>query len=165
MSLLRGRLRFRLRHETAEGTAAGVYGLIVGSSVLVTAHAETAYQLDIIVLVTLTIYWAAERYARIVAERIHEGHRPAWHVVREQLTSGWEIISLSVLPLLALLLARAVGARLNMAILVALICSTVLLGATGWYMGAKLSQAERVASALVATTFGAVMIALKILLH
>jgi hypothetical protein len=46
------------------------------------AHATLA------VLVTLTIYWAAERYARIVAERIHEGHAPRWHTLREQLTCG-----------------------------------------------------------------------------
>ena len=37
---VRGRLRFRLRHETAEGTAAGVYGLIVGSSVLLENQRE-----------------------------------------------------------------------------------------------------------------------------
>ncbi|MCU7726001.1 hypothetical protein ODJ79_19935 [Actinoplanes sp. KI2] len=162
---VRSRLRFRLRHETAEGTAAGVYGLIVGSSVLLTAHAETAYKLDIIVIVTLTIYWVAERYAKIVAERIHEGHRPAWHVVREQLTGGWEIISLTVLPLLTLLLATALGAGLSLAILLALICSTILLGAVGWYMGSQLEPAERAVSTLVATAFGVVMIALKILLH
>jgi len=155
----------RLRQETAEGTAAGVYGIIVSSSVLVTAHAETAVKLDIIVVVTLMIYWAAERYARIVAERIHEGHRPTWHVVREQLASGWEIISLSVLPLLVLLLARAVGAELNGAILAALICATVLLGAAGWRMGAKLTPTERTVSTLIAATFGMIMIALKILLH
>ena len=162
---VRGRLWIRLRHETAEGTAAGIYGVIVSSAVLVTAHAETAYKLDIIVVVTLAIYWAAERYARIVAERIHEGHRPTWHVVREQLASGWEIISLSVLPLLVLLLARAVGAELNGAILAALICATVLLGAAGWRMGAKLTPTERTVSTLIAATFGMIMIALKILLH
>ena len=155
----------RLRQETAEGTAAGVYGIIVSSSVLVTAHAETAVKLDIIVVVTLMIYWAAERYARIVAERIHEGHRPTWHVVREQLTSGWEIISLSVLPLLVLLVARAVVAGLNLAILAALVCATLLLGAAGWRMGARLTPAERTASTLVAAAFGAIMIVLKILLH
>ena len=133
---------------------------------LVTAHAETAFvKLDVIVVVTLMIYWAAERYARIVAERIHEGHRPTWHVVREQLTSGWEIISLSVLPLLVLLAARAFGAGLNWAILIALICGTVLLGVAGWRMGAKLTPAERAVSTLVAATFGIIMIVLKILLH
>jgi len=161
----RGRLRIRLKHEDAEGTAAGIYGLIVSSSVLVTAHAETAYKLDIIVVVTLIIYWVAERYAKIVAERIHEGRRPPWHTIRNQLTSGWEIMGLSLLPLLVLLLARAVGAGMNLAILCALITSTLLLGLAGWRMGERLTSAERAVSTLVAGTFGAVMIVLKILLH
>jgi len=86
-------------------------------------------------------------------------------VVREQLTSGWEIISVSVLPLLVLLVARAVGAGLNLAILAALVCATLLLGAAGWRMGARLTPAERTASTLVAAAFGAIMIVLKILLH
>ncbi|WP_433383949.1 hypothetical protein ACQPZX_22760 [Actinoplanes sp. CA-142083] len=158
-------LRIRLTHETAEGTAAGIYGIIVSSAVLVTAHAETAYKLDIIVLVTLIIYWLAERYARIVAERIHEGHRPRWNSVRQQLTTGWEIMSASLVPLLVLLLARAAGAGMNLAILCALITSTLLLCLAGWRMGARLTPAERVVSTLVAGAFGGVMIFLKILLH
>ena len=159
------RWRIRLTNERVEGTAAGIYGIIVGSAVLVTAHAETAYKLDIIVVVTLLIYWLAERYARIVAERIHEGHRPGWHTVRAQLTSGWEIMSASLVPLLVLLLARGVGAGMNLAILLALITSTMLLGLAGWRMGARLSPGERVVSTLVAATFGAIMVVLKILLH
>ena len=162
---VRGRLWIRLRHETAEGTAAGIYGVIVSSAVLVTAHAETAYKLDIIVVVTLAIYWAAERYARVVAERIHEGHRPPWHTVREQLTGGWEIMSASALPLLVLLLARALGAGMNLAILAALITGTLLLCLAGWRMGERLTAAERAVSTLVAGMFGIAMIVLKILLH
>jgi positive regulator of sigma E activity len=65
----------RLRHKTEEATASGIYGLIVGAAVLVASHATTAVRTVIAVLVTLTIYWLAERYARIVAERIHEGQR------------------------------------------------------------------------------------------
>jgi hypothetical protein len=162
---VRGRLRIRLKHEDAEGTAAGVYGLIVSSSVLVTAHADKAYKLDIIVVVTLIIYWVAERYAKIVAERIHEGHRPPWHTVRDQLTSGWEIMSASALPLLVLLLARAVGAGMNLAILAALVTGTLLLCLAGWRMGERLTAAERAVSTLVAGMFGVAMIVLKILLH
>jgi hypothetical protein len=160
-----GRLRIRLKHEDAEGTAAGVYGLIVSSSVLVTAHADKAYKLDVIVVCTLMIYWIAERYARIVAERIHEGHRPPWHTVRDQLARGWEIMSASLLPLIVLLLARAAGAGMNLAILCALIAGTLLLCLAGWRMGERLKPAERLVSTLVAGTFGVGMIMLKILLH
>jgi hypothetical protein len=160
-----GRLRIRLTHETAEGTAAGIYGVIVSAAVLVTAHAETATALDIIVIVTLFIYWAAERYARIVAERIHEGRRPRWRDVRAQLTSGWEIMSASLLPLLVLLVATATGVALGHAVIAALVCSTLLLCLAGWRMGASLNRGERVVSTLVAGMFGVVMIVLKILLH
>ena len=159
------RLRIRLTHETAEGTAAGIYGIIVGAAVLVTAHAETAAALDIIVIVTLTIYWVAERYARIVAERIHEGRRPSWRTVRAQLTSGWEIMSASLLPLLTLLVMSAAGTALSTAVIVALVCSTLLLCVAGWRMGATLHPGERVASTVVAGMFGVVMIGLKVLLH
>jgi hypothetical protein len=160
-------MRVRLTQETAEGTAAGVYGVIVSSAVLVTAHAETAVATDLIVLVTLAVYWAAERYARIVAERIHEGHRPNRQAIRAQLTSGWEIISASLLPLLVLLLVSLLGAGLNAAALAALACSTGLLCLAGWRMGAdgRLTLGERVASTLVAGAFGAAMVALKVLLH
>ena len=61
-------------------------------------------------LVTLTIYWGAERYARIVAERIHEGHRPSWTSVRHQLTHGWEMVTASTLPLLTLAIMTFLGA-------------------------------------------------------
>jgi hypothetical protein len=160
-------IRIRLTHETAEGTAAGIYGVIVTSAVLVTAHARTAYATDVIVLVTLFVYWAAEKYAKLVAERIHEGHRPGWGTVRRQLASGWEIMSASVVPLVVLLLVRAVGAPLNVAVLVALICCTLLLCLAGWRMGTggRLTPGERVVSTLVAGAFGMAMIALKIALH
>jgi hypothetical protein len=146
---------------------AGIYGVIVSSAVLVTAHARTALAADLIVLVTLAVYWSAERYARIVAERIHEGHRPSRQTIREQLTSGWEIVSASLLPLLVLLLVRLFGAELDTAVLAALACATGLLCLAGWRMGAegRLTPAERVVSTLVAGAFGVAMIALKILLH
>jgi hypothetical protein len=160
-------IRIRLTHDTAEGTAAGIYGVIVTSAVLVTAHARTAYATDLIVLVTLFVYWAAEKYARLVAERIHVGHRPSWRTVRRQLASGWEIMSASVVPLVVLLLVRVAGAALSIAILIALICCTLLLCLAGWRMGTggRLTPGERVVSTLVAGAFGMVMIALKIALH
>lgn len=157
----------RLTHETTEGTASGIYGVIVCAAMLVTSHAERAWREVLAVLVTLTIYWVAERYARIVAERIHEGRRPARHTVRRQLTGGWEIVTASILPLLVLTLVRLGGARIETAEFAALACSTALLCAAGWRMGAhgRLTTAERLMSATTAGTFGAAMILLKALLH
>ena len=157
----------RLTHETAEGTASGIYGVIVCAAMLVTSDADRAWREVIAVLVTLTIYWAAERYARIVAERIHEGHRPTWHTVRRQLTSGWEIVTASTLPLLVLVVGRLAGMRIESAEYAALACTTLLLCVAGWRMGAggRLTTVERLVSTVTAGAFGAAMIVLKALLH
>ncbi|MDI6105255.1 hypothetical protein QLQ12_42400 [Actinoplanes sp. NEAU-A12] len=162
-----GSIWVRFRHDTEEATASGVYGLIIGGAVLAASHAERAARVVIAVLATLTIYWAAERYARIVAERIHEGHRPAWHTVRRQLTTGWEMVTASGLPLLVLIGFRSAGARLATAEIAALVCTTALLCLSGWRIGAggRLTPRERLVSTLVAGTFGAALIVLKTLLH
>lgn len=157
----------RLRYESEEATASGIYGMIVGAAVLVASHAPTAGRTVLAVLATLIIYWLAERYARIVAERIHAGHRPTWHTVRRQLTTGWEMITASALPLLVLISVKAGGGSLEKAIFAALVCTTVLLCLAGWLIGAngRLNPGERMVSMLVAGAFGATLIVLKTLLH
>ncbi|MFI1996382.1 hypothetical protein [Actinoplanes sp. NPDC020271] len=161
------RTRIRLTHETAEATASGIYGIIVGAAVLVTAHKVAAWREVLAVVVTLIVYWVAERYARIVADRIHEGHRPAWHVVREQLTSGWEIITASLVPLVVLIVVRASGAALLTAEILSLTTSTLLLCLAGWRIGSggRLTTGERIVSTVVAGAFGIALILLKTLLH
>ena len=119
------------------------------------------------VLVTLLVYWGAERYARLVAQRIHDGHRPSAHQVREQLTTGWEMVTASLLPLAVLVVVRILGASLNTAILADLLCSTMLLFLYGWEIGRSghLRTWERLLSASIAGLFGVAMIVLKGLLH
>ena len=60
--------RRMLAEETR--TANGIYGIIVGSAVLVSVHGSTVTQLAVAVLGTLVIYWVAERYAHVMARRI-----------------------------------------------------------------------------------------------
>jgi drug/metabolite transporter (DMT)-like permease len=153
--------------ESEEATASGIYGVIVSAAVMSASHAEKAYQVIIAVLFTLTIYWGAERYARIVAERIHEGHRPSWTTVRHQLTHGWEMVTASTLPLVVLAVLSVLGAELVTAVLAALVCSTLLLCVAGWAVGrhGRLTPRERVVSTVVAGMFGVVFIVLKTFLH
>ena len=156
-----------MARATEEGTAAGIYGIIVCASVMAASHARTAVAVDVAVLVTLVIYWGAERYARLVAQRIHDGHRPNRSQLRHQLTTGWEMVSATTVPLVVLVIVRLFGAELYVAILSALACSTVLLAAAGWEVGAdeKLTRAERLVSAATAAAFGGALIVLKMLLH
>jgi hypothetical protein len=150
-----------------EGTAAGIYGIIVSAAVMVASHGRIAAAIVLSVVVTLVIYWAAERYARIVAERIHEGHRPSRHTLRVQLTSGWEMITASTLPVAVLVVVRVLGADLHAAVLWALTCSTGLLCWAGWRVGrdGRLTPVERLVSTAVAGVFGAGLVLLKTSLH
>lgn len=157
----------RRRHPSEESTATAIYGIIVSAAVMAASHVDTAAALVAAVLVALLTYWAAERYSRLVAERIHDGRRPTWAEVRRQLTSGWEMVTASFLPLLVLAAARLLGADLYVAVLVALLCSTLLLCLAGWAIGAQghLTRVERVGTAAVAGLFGVALVVLKALLH
>ena len=157
----------KMRHQDREATASGIYGVIVSAAVMSASHAEKAYQVIVAVLVTLTIYWGAERYARIIAERIHEGRRPSWTSVRHQLTHGWEMVTASALPLVTLAVMTVLGAELGTAVLTALLCSTLLLCVAGWGIGrgGRLSTGERLVSTVVAGMFGVFFVLLKTFLH
>ncbi|BFU43234.1 hypothetical protein [Krasilnikovia sp. MM14-A1004] len=153
--------------EAQEATTAGIYGVIISAAVMAAAHQPTVPATVVAVLVTLVIYWAAERYARIVAERIHVGHRPRWHSLRQQLTGGWEMVTASLFPLLVLMIAYWFGATQRTSIFWALITSTVLLCIAGWRVGrnGRLTTRERLVSSAIAGVFGLTMIALKSILH
>jgi hypothetical protein len=163
----RGLGRLTPSGNTEEATAAGVYGVIVSASVMTASHASTAVAVDAAVLVTMIIYWSAERFARVVAGRIHSGHRPDRRELRRELTTGWQIVSASVLPLIVLVVTRLLGRPLDQAILAALVCCTLLLCLAGWEMGrhGQLSRLERLVVTAVAGSFGFLMIVLKSLLH
>lgn len=152
---------------SAEETAAGIYGIIIGAAVMAASHAPSAVRMVAAVFVTLTVYWSAERFARLVAERIHEGRRPVRREVLKQLTTGWELVTASWVPPLALVVARFAGWSLDAAVMVALGCSTMILCLAGWEMGrhGQLTTLERLVTAAVAGTFGVLMIVLKTLLH
>jgi hypothetical protein len=151
----------------AESTAAGIYGVIVSAAVMAASHAARVLAVAVATLVTLAIYWSAERYARLVAERIHDGRRPSWRQVRQELSRGWAIVTASILPLVVLLVTSLSGVNLYGAVLAALTCSTVLLCLAGWEIGRDggLTTRERLISASVAGVFGLGMVVLKALLH
>jgi hypothetical protein len=159
--------RLGLTRATEESTAAGVYGLIVSAAVMAASHASTAAAMIVAVLVTLAVYWAAERYSRLVAERIHAGHRPTWRQTRRQLTAGWEMVAASGLPLAVLAVLRLAGVDLWHAVLWAMACATLLLCLAGWEVGrhGQLTTVERLVSTVVAGVFGVALILLKALLH
>jgi hypothetical protein len=150
-----------------ESTAAGIYGVIVSAAVMAASHAERILAVAVAVLVTLVVYWTAERYARLVAARIHDGQRPDWGHVRHELTHGWDMMTASAIPLIVLAVGGLLRAPVYNTVLTALVVSTALLCLAGWEIGrdGRLTTRERVVSACVAGLFGAAMVLLKTLLH
>ena len=153
--------------EEEARTAHGIYGLIVGSAVMATAQGDAVVRLAVAVLVTLLIYWVAERYAHLMARRIALGRRLTRPELRRELSHGWELVTASYLPLIVLVGSHLLGADLTGSVLSALVCSTVLLCLSGWRVGreAQLGLSQRLLSTSIAGAFGVVMIALKTLLH
>jgi hypothetical protein len=155
-----------IRRSAARRRSAGIYGTIVASAVLAAggAHLRTA-ALAVTVVVTLLVYWAAEGYAELLGEHAHAGRLPTWAHVRASLAAIWPMVSASYVPLLALLVARVLGADTKTAATVALVVAIALLLVQGW-VGGKASQLRGLrllAVTLIAGAFGVVMVLLKLL--
>ena len=148
-------------------TANAIYGIIVSSGVMASADSSSVVKLAAAVLVTLLVYWAAERFAHVMGQRIVHSPELTAGQLRQHLGTGWELVSASFLPLGVLLGSGLLGASVDRAVVAALICATLLLFAAGWRVGreAALSPSARLLSALCSGAFGVVMIALKALLH
>jgi hypothetical protein len=150
----------------ARRRAAGIYGTIVASAVLAAGGGHLAtLPLAVTVLVTLLVYWAAEGYAELLAEQVHAGRLPTWAQVRAALAVIWPMVTASYVPLLSLLVARALGAATKTAATVALIVAIALLLVHGWAAGraSQLHGRRLVAVTLVAGAFGVMMVLLKLL--
>src|SRR3954465_15300637 len=101
--------------ERVESTAHGIYGLVVSSSVLVTSAATTAAAVIVEAAVTLIVYWLAERYAWLIAERTHARRRLPARATLRRLIGGWALIATSALPLTVLAAVRVRGADVELA--------------------------------------------------
>jgi hypothetical protein len=158
-------VRARLAEETA--TANAIYGIIVSSAVMASVHGQSVARLAAAALVTLIIYWLAERFAHVMAKRIVHAPALSWPELRRELGGGWELVTASFLPLAVLVGAGVLGATVSRAVIAALVCSTALLAAAGWRVGreAELGLPARLLSTVCAGAFGVAMILLKTLLH
>ena len=158
-------VRDRLALEAA--TASAIYGVIVSSAVMASVHGQSIAQLAVAVLVTLVVYWLAERFSQVMARRIVHAPRLSWPELRRELGSGWELVSASFLPLAVLVGSGLLGATASGAVVAALVCGTALLTAAGWRVGreAEFGLPAQLLTAACTGAFGAAMILLKTLLH
>lgn len=120
------------------------------------------------VLVTIVVYWAAERYARLLAAAVQEPRgggrvRAALVVLRH----GWPMVEAAYTPLVVLVVVVAATRDLRTGVLTALGVATLELGTLG-YVAARRAGTDRAAAlgwAALSAGFGGVVIALKLALH
>lgn len=164
---MRGKSRTGLERLKIALVAPAIYGLIVSSGVMASAGPGVPLLgVAVAVLVTVFVYWVAEQYAATLAARL-AGRARTGREVRASLREGWPMVEASYAPLLVLLLAWLLGASRTVAILSALIFTTLLLFGFGWMAGRRsgLSGLGLLASALAGGGLGVVMIVLKVSLH
>lgn len=150
--------------------AAGIYGAVITASIMAAAgNSLTTPALALSVLITLVVYWLAERYAEILGRQAAGGRLPTWRHIRTALGASWPIVSASFAPLLALLVAHLAGATASSAATVGVLAALVLLTLHGWAAAraAELRGWRLAAATSVAAVLGLVMVVLKnfVILH
>ena len=89
--------------EYHRGAAAHLYGLIISGAVLATASPDfRLVRVAVILLFTLTIYWAAETFVHWIAVRTHVQRDLTGDERRAILSDGWPLVTASAVPLVFL---------------------------------------------------------------
>jgi hypothetical protein len=150
--------------------AAGIYGTIITAAVIAATGVRlTTLALVVSVLVTLLVYWVAEEYAELLGEQLEAGRLPTWLEIRTALAATWPMVSASYVPLLALVLARWLGASPSAAANVGLVVAVMLMIFYGWSAGraARVDGKRLFVITSVAAALGLMMIVLKdvVLIH
>ena len=160
-----GRLRSRWTDERELADA--IHGTVVGSAVMVAASLHgTLGQVVIVVVATLFVYWATERYAEVLASGVY-GPTADRSRISAALRRGWPMLQSAYAPVVVLLVTSALGAELRAAVLAALGLSTALLAGLG-YEAARRSGAPLAAAlgwAAGSALLGVAVIVLKLALH
>ena len=108
-----GRLRSRWTDE--QELADAIHGTVVGSAVMVAASLHgTLGQVVVIVVATLFVYWATERYAEVLASGVY-GPAADRSRISAALRRGWPMLQSAYAPVIVLLVTSALGAELRAA--------------------------------------------------
>jgi hypothetical protein len=145
---------------------AGIYGTIISASVLAAADEDTTVQVGLGVLITLVIYWLAERWSELIGSHLQGEPFDLAHA-RRVFVHGWPMVQASFLPLVALFISRLLGASVDGAVNVALLTTIIVLIGLGVLAGrrAGLPPIGVLGSAIFNGFLGALLILLKSLLH
>lgn len=143
-----------------------IHGTVVGAAAMAAASLHgTLGEVVVTVLVTVAVYWAAERYARVLAVAAHGPQRLG--KVAGALRQGWPMIEAAYTPLLVLVVVTLLTGDLPIGVLAALGIAILLLGGLGHAAArrAGTSRAGALGWGLVSAALGVVIAVLKLSLH
>lgn len=146
-----------------------LYGAIVAGSVLAvsSSHAEESARVAVATALVTAIYWLAHVYVEAIGGGFSEQGRPMTRRIAESMRDSVEVLAGAVPPIVVFLLAKLLGADVQTAALTALWFTVALLVVAG-FGGAYLAGVRGwplVVEALIAGSFGVLVILLKFLLH
>jgi hypothetical protein len=147
-----------------EELTSAILGTIVGLSAMVAAGAHgTLGEVEVTVLVTVAIYWAADCYARLLAARGTGRRTDLGTVLRRE----WPMVEAAYTPLVVLLIVVLISGNLRVGIFAALGVGTLVLGGLGFFAAFRAggSRTDAVKWSLVSAILGIVVILLKLFLH
>jgi hypothetical protein len=154
--------------HTERELASAVLGILVVSSVMVGASIHgTLLDVEVDALVTLAVYWTAERYADVLAASARAEPLTRRRIIA-QLGHGSPMLEGAVVPAAVLLVVALSTGRLQAGTLTALAVATALLGYVGSLAAHRAGRHGRAASlawAGMAALLGGVVIVLKFSLH
>jgi hypothetical protein len=144
-----------------------IYGTIVGTAAMAVAsgHATLA-EMVVTVVITVAVYWVAERYAEVLAAAVHGPGRRRSRIA-EALRRGWPTVEAAYTPLVVLVGISLVTGQLRTGVLAALGVSTAMLSALGYVAARRggVGWPGALAWAAASAALGIVVIVLKTFLH
>ncbi|MFR9805441.1 hypothetical protein ACL02T_24615 [Pseudonocardia sp. RS010] len=157
-----GHHRWRSERDLAQA----IYGTVIGAAAIAvgSAHADLT-ETVLTAVVTVAVYWAAERYAEVLAAAVHAAGRR--ERVLTALRRGLPVVEAGLTPLVLLVVVALLTGRLGLAVFSALGLATLMLGGFG-HVAARRAGATRLQAigwGLCSAALGGVVIGLKMLLH
>ena len=151
-------------------TEEAVYGLILVSGMIVVSGSIVGTSINalVTVVVTVIVFYLAHVYAGVLARlAMTDGHAGLRASIGASARHFAGMLVAAVPPLAILLLGTTEVIDDTTSIWTALIVDTVILGVLGWIAVARWSThwIPRLVSAVVTAGFGAVLVALKAVIH
>jgi hypothetical protein len=146
---------------------ASIYGTVIGGSVMAAVEDNTEVdEVAATVLVTVLVYWAAERWSNVLGTHLQDEPLDRRRVMQVY-AEGWPMVQAPIGPVAVMLVAYWFGASANQSVGYALIATLIVLVALGVGAGrrAGLSRWGVVRSAAFTGFLGAVLILLKAAFH